>query len=207
MRLQGDLKLYAFLTKHDALPAAAFLAKQVHGTHAVRVTPGMTPGQVAQIEADALWTTEPGLVLAVKTADCAPVLVRNREGTCVAAIHAGWRGAVAGIVAETLKKLPPFEKGGQGGFHNFQAFIGPCISQSVYEIGPEVASQIPAQFLKPGQKDRSYFDLRGLIKWQLEKLGISEISLSQRCTYSEKELYFSARRGDSGRQYSFISCT
>jgi copper oxidase (laccase) domain-containing protein len=100
--------------------------------------------------------------------------------------------------------LPPFEKGGQGGFHNFQAFIGPCISQNVYEIGPEVAAQIPAQFLKPGQNDRSHFDLRGLIRWQLEQLGVKDIQVSKNCTYLEPENYHSARRGDTGRQYSWI---
>ena len=174
----------------------AFLAKQVHGTASIRVTCDMSSEQVALMEADAWWTTEPGITLAVRTADCAPVLIRDRAGTCVAAIHAGWRGAVSGIVPSTLSYL----------HGDLEAFIGPCISQDVYEIGPEVASQIPTQFLKLGDLDRSYFNLRGLIKWQLEQLGVPKIWVSQECTYLESKRYFSARRGDLGRQYSIIRC-
>ncbi|MEI6805873.1 MAG: peptidoglycan editing factor PgeF [Myxococcaceae bacterium] len=178
-----------------------FLAKQVHGTRALRVTHENKLEDIATAEADALWTTEPGILVGIKTADCGPVLLRHKNNLCVAAIHAGWRGAVAGIIPKTLSdicqklNLKPVD---------FEAEVGPCIGFGVYEIGPEVAAQVPGAFLKPGHGDKSYFDLRGLLRCQLEQAGIKNITVSTSCTYSEPENYYSARRGDSGRQVSFI---
>lgn len=179
-----------------------FLAKQVHGVRALRVTRADSIEQIALEEADALWTTEPGVSIGVRTADCAPVLLRHVGGGCVAAIHAGWRGAVGEIVPKTLTEicqvlnLKPAD---------FEAEIGPCIGFDYYEIGPEVAVQIPKAFLKPGSGDRSYFDLRGLIREQLVQAGVQEIKVSKHCTFSEPESYYSHRRGDLGRQVNFIS--
>lgn len=178
-----------------------FLAKQVHGAKALRITHKDSVEHIALQEADALWTTEPGILVGVKTADCGPVLLRHKENLCVAAIHAGWRGAVAEIIPKTLQEICQ-ELNLKAS--DFEAQIGPCIGFDVYEIGPEVAAQIPKAFLKPGNSDRFYFDLRGFLKFQLEQAGVKNITVSEHCTYSEPESYYSARRGDSGRQYSCV---
>lgn len=191
-----------FQTRHDLMPEGVFFAKQVHGTRAVRVTRENTLLQIALEEADALWTTEPSIAVGVKTADCGPVLLRHRAGVCVAAIHAGWKGAVAGIVPKTLLGICR-ELNLEAS--DFEAKIGPCIGFNAYEIGPEVAVQIPGAFLKPGRGDRSYFDLRGLIASQLKNLGVSKIEVSMHCTFSEPETYFSHRRQEAGRQYSWLT--
>lgn len=179
-----------------------FLAKQVHGIKALRITSADSVEEIAKQEADALWTTEPNLSVGVKTADCAPVLLEHKAGSCVAAIHSGWRGTVAGIVPKTLAglcetlNLKPAD---------FKAQIGPCIGFDSYEVGPEVALQFPENFfVKPGKGDRFYLDLRNLIAQQLRQAGVLDIIISQACTFSEPEHYFSARRGDLGRQYSWI---
>lgn len=190
-----------FQTRHESLPPDVFLAKQVHGVRALRIAHEDSIEKIAQQEADALWTTEPGMAVGVRMADCAPVLIRHVGGLCAAAIHAGWRGAVAGIVPKTLTEicqvldLKPAD---------FEAEIGPCIGFDDYEIGPEVAAQIPKAFLRPGLADRSYFDLRGLVREQLMQAGVQEIRVSKHCTFSEPESYYSHRRQDSGRQYSFV---
>ncbi|MEI6790869.1 MAG: peptidoglycan editing factor PgeF [Myxococcaceae bacterium] len=178
-----------------------FLAKQVHGIKALRITSADSVEEIAKQEADALWTTEPNLCVGVKTADCAPVLLKHKTNACVAAIHAGWRGAVAGIVPKTLVdicetlNLKPAD---------FKAQIGACIGFDSYEVGPEVAAQVSRDFVKPGKGDRFYLDLRNLIAQQLRQAGVLDIIISQACTFSEPEHYFSARRGDLGRQYSWI---
>lgn len=191
-----------FQTRHESKPVDMFLAKQVHGARALRVTRADSIEQIAIEEADALWTTEPGIKIGVRTADCGPVLLRHRMGACVAAIHAGWRGAVAGIVPKTLAKICKELNLKPG---DFEVEIGPCIGFDHYEIGPEVAVQIPKDFLKSGSGDRSYFDLRGLLRGQLIQAGVKDIRVSEHCTFSEPETYYSHRKGDSGRQYSFVS--
>jgi YfiH family protein len=190
-----------FQTRHDALPSDVFLAKQVHGVRALRITREDSPQKVAMQEADALWTTEPGIKVGIRTADCGPVLLRHHQNICVAAIHAGWRGAVAGIVPKTLTEICTTLNLNSA---DFDAEIGPCIGADLYEIGPEVAVQISKAFLKPGHGDRSYFDLRGLIAEQLREAGVKNIKISEHCTFSEPENYYSHRRQESGRQYSFI---
>lgn len=193
---------FRFQTRDEALDPKMFLAKQVHGTRALRIGCLDSVKEIALQEADALWTSEPGVLIGVKTADCAPILLRHRSGACVAAIHAGWRGAVAGIVTKTLQEICGVLSLNPA---DFEAQIGPCIGASVYEVGPEVAQQVPKTFLKPGLKDRFYLDLRGLIAKQLVDAGVRDVHISTICTFSDSKHYFSARRGDSERQYSIIS--
>ncbi|MES2504100.1 MAG: polyphenol oxidase family protein [Myxococcota bacterium] len=194
--------LTKFQNRFELLPENAYLAKQVHGTHALRVHASDSQAMIAGTEADALWTTDADVLLAVKTADCGPVLLWHKDGQCAVAIHAGWKGVVANIVGKTLSEVRRETGLSMADFH---AQIGPCLSFDRFEIGPEVASQVSEKFLKSGVGDRSYLDLKGLIRSQLEEAGVVNIEVSENCTLSEPKSYFSNRRGDLGRQYSLVS--
>lgn len=194
--------LKRFQDRSEDRPADMFLTKQVHKDRAIRVLSKDSVADIAAQEADALWTTELGVCVGVKTADCAPVLVWDSANRFVAAIHAGWRGAALGIVPKTLRLIAE-ELGLE--LSDCEAAIGPCIGAAVYEVGPEVTAQVPAEFIKPGQGDRAYLDLRSFVASQLSTLGISKIEISSHCTNSEPENFYSARRGDTGRQYSWVS--
>lgn len=189
-------------------PRALFDPDQVHGTRVVRVTKSDLPSVVAEEQADAIWTTEPGLAVAVQTADCAPVLIASEGGEVVCAIHAGWRGAVAGIVPKTLETIAK-----ETGLlpEHFLAAIGPCIGFEKFEVGPEVAEAVRAfsfanEVMQPGQGDRFYLDLAGLIRRQLKEIGVTRVEALDRCTMTHNDRYFSYRggKGKRGNQISVI---
>lgn len=180
---------------------------QVHGTTVLRAEDACEVLQAA----DASYTTLPGIACGVMTADCLPVLFCNRDGTQVAAAHAGWRGLCAGILEDTIAafSVPACE---------LMAWIGPAISQPHFEVGGEVRDEFMTQFsdLPHGQVDRHflpsptrpghfYGDLVGLAAAQLRALGVTEVSDSGRCCHQQRELFYSYRRdGVCGRQLSLI---
>lgn len=192
---------------------------QVHGTELARVRAGgvlelREEVVEAPVEADALWTDVPGLALAIRTADCAPILVaaRDAEGRAraVAAIHAGWRGAAAGIVACTVKTL------GAAGFDpaHMVASVGPCIGPAAFEVGDEVvdAARVSlggeAPRTRRGPRGRPLLDLFDWTRRLLVRAGIPEASVDvlEACTHDRADLYFSHRRdqGRTGRHLSVI---
>ena len=149
-RLSGPTSVAALARLASTLGAdyeAIAYAQQTHSTHAQRVSHA---GEVP--DCDALWTTEPGLWLAVKTADCVPVLGSFPGG--VVAIHAGWRGAKAGIVPQTLAAIAA-ELG--LGRRDFRLAIGPCIGQANYEVGPEVVAGIDGAFWRAGEDSGKFW--------------------------------------------------
>ncbi len=113
--------------------------------------------------ADALVTRQPGLALVVITADCAPVLFAA-DGI-VAAAHAGWRGAVAGVLEATLDAMRTL------GARDIRACVGPCIGQDSYEVGADVADQVGGAFLRPGNPGKWWFDLAGYCAHRLTVAG------------------------------------
>lgn len=173
---------------------------QVHGgaVHAVRAGQAAHPGP-SDTRADALVTRDGARVLAVRIADCAPVLIASSDGRAVAAVHAGWRGVVAGVVRNALAALRA-EDGGQC----FVAAVGPCLSVMHFEIGPEVAAEFEREFgpttphLRPGPRGRPLLDLKGALREQLEHAGVEEVDVMPHCTYADAERFFSHRR-DAGR--------
>lgn len=173
--------------------------KQVHGIEVVTAEPDNI-----EREGDAVWTDKPGLPCAVLTADCLPVLFCDAAGTRVASAHAGWKGLQAGVLEATVKAMGEAPD-------QLMAWFGPAISQTHFEVGPEVREAFlqshpdaEAAFV-PGQGDRWYGDLYCLAKQRLEKLGLTQISGGQFCTY-EDQRWFSYRRDGtkSGRFATLI---
>jgi len=169
------------------------IARQVHGAHCEPVETAWDPA--VPVEADALATCEPGLILGVTTADCVPVLLADPEAGVVAAAHAGWRGALKGIVESTLGRMG--ELGARP--ERTLAAIGPCIAWKSYEIGPD----LEAAFLEadPGnsryfedRRGRRHFDLPGFLAGRLARAGVVGVDRIARDTFAEAPIFFSYRR-------------
>ena len=171
---------------------------QVHGS---TVLTASTAGEVG--EADALVSTTAGLALVVQVADCVPVLLADESAGVIGAVHAGWRGAVADVVRVAVDRMK--QLGAQPGA--MQAYIGPAICGSCYEVGPEVVEQVGKVMpTAPGRTSwgTPSVDLRSGMRERLERLGINS-ELLGKCTYEHPETYFSYRRdGVTGRQAGVI---
>ena len=178
--------------------------KQVHGTRVVEASDKAE----GPIEADACYSDSPGRACAVLTADCLPVFLCNEDATEVAAVHAGWRGLAAGVIGEALKRFDSAPA-------DIHAWLGPAISADHYEVGedvikafadsPHFVSLPVAQAFsqKPGGKWTA--DLYELARMQLRSLGVRSASGGDRCTYREKDYFYSFRRdGETGRFASLI---
>lgn len=161
---------------------------------------------LGQTPADAVWTDQPNQVCAVMTADCLPILITNQAASLVAAVHAGWRGLADGIIARTLDVLPEHPS-------NLIAWIGPAISQAHFEVGQDVVEAFAVQepslghFFKPSRTESAkfYADLAGIADYRLKQLGVEQVFLSGRCSYSEPAEFYSYRRdGQTGRMASVI---
>lgn len=185
------------LVKKAMLPQEPEWLNQTHST------------EVAQLDcshirdADASMTQQIAQVAVVLTADCLPLLVCNQQGTEVAAIHAGWKGLLDGIIIKTIKKM-------QSKPCDLSVWLGPAISQKHFEVGDEVKQQFcdtyshVTQFFKP-TKDKYMADLYGLAKEQLRKMGIKSIHGGEFCSYADKDKFYSYRRdGITGRMASLI---
>jgi YfiH family protein len=199
-----------------ALTARSLLtAHQVHSATAVVVDKAWSTE--ARPRADAIVTATPGLALGVLTADCAPVLFADGEAGVVAAAHAGWRGAIGGVLEATLAAM------GQLGARtaNIAAAVGPCIGQPAYEVGWDFEQEFlkrdphSGQFFARPNGDsgsRPHFDLAGYVAQRLSRAGIAVAGLAP-CTYAQEEHFFSYRRSqarkepDYGRQISAIVLT
>ena len=184
---------------------ALFSCNQVHENGVVVVDDGSDVDDVAARAADALVTRQRGSAVGVRTADCAPILLAVDDGSAVAAAHAGWRGAVGGVVEAAVVALgaPP---------SRIVAAVGPCIGPLAFEVGPEVAAAAAAVvditgLVAGGQGDRSFVDLAGLCVRLLKKAGVERVDVVGGCTVEQAALYFSHRRehGKTGRQMSAIA--
>lgn len=184
---------------------------QVHGANAIVID--QLPDFNALPKADAVVTATPGLVVGVVTADCGPVLLADAEARIVAAAHAGWRGAVGGILAAAVDAMVGL--GADRG--RIAAAVGPCIHQQAYEVGPEFEARFTAidpdhkRFFTPADaRGKSKFDLPGFIEQELHKCGVASVEPSKQCTHTAESLFYSYRRGqtrgepDYGRQISAI---
>jgi len=187
-------------------PEALVGVHQVHGV-AVAVCDG--PWESRPV-ADALVTARPGLLLGVVTADCGPVLFADARAGIVGAAHAGWRGAVAGVLEATLEAMRAL------GARQITAVVGPCIGQPSYEVGADLRDAVLAEtgegegFFIPGQRpERWQFDLPGYCLARLRAAG-AEAHASFDDTLAQPEQFFSHRRrtlageGPIGHQLSAI---
>ncbi len=185
---------------------AIYTLKQVHSATAIRVFKKDLE-KVGLLEGDAIWTTD-NIAIGVQTADCAPILVASDDGVAIAAIHAGWRGAVANIALKTIETM---SKDLSSPKNRFVAAIGPCIGFDAFEVGPEVVEEAKKScdlkgIVKKGQGDRFFLDLAGLIEKQLRRGGVERVEIIRECTASNIDKYFSYRgnRGLRGDQLSVI---
>jgi YfiH family protein len=185
----------------DAPPVAAL--KQVHSA---RVVPVDGPGFAG--EGDALVTRRPGLALSVITADCVPVLLSM--GDAIAAVHAGWRGAVAGVVPAAVEELRRVA-GASANETPPVAWIGPAIGACCYEVGPDVAAQVVAasgeEVSTPGPAGKPHVDVARAVELQLRRAGIADVRrLGPSCTRCDPELLWSYRRdgAKAGRNIAYV---
>lgn len=182
------------------------LPRQTHSDHVAWVE---APGRPE--DTDAVITRTPGLPVAVKTADCIPVLVYDSAQKVVAAIHAGWRGTVSRIVQKTVREMykPSSITQYPSPITHLHAIIGPGISQESFEVGDEVYDA----FLQAGfpmeriatRMEKWHIDLWEANRWLLEECGITDITVAGIDTMTSAE-YFSARREtiNTGRNYNVI---
>ncbi len=189
-------------------PEALVSVHQVHSARAVTIdTCGPSPAR-----ADGMATATPGLALAVLTADCQPVLFRDPEAGVIGAAHAGWRGALDGVLEATVEAMESLGARRE----SIRAGIGPTISQRAYEVGPEFLDAFLAEdpgnsrFFANGEGDRYHFDLPGYSLARLRGLGLAAAEWTRHCTYGDPERFYSYRRSvhrgevDYGRLVSVI---
>jgi hypothetical protein len=184
---------------------------QVHSASAVTVTePWDIPDNP---KADAMATGRPGIALGILAADCAPVLLADPEARVVGAAHAGWNGALAGVVESAVKAM--LRLGARP--ERIRAAIGPCISKEAYEVGPEFEARFRAadaantRFFIPSPRAGHWqFDLESYVAQRLARAGVSTVERLSACTYAREADFFSYRRAthrreaDYGRQLSAI---
>lgn len=187
----------------------------VHQIHSPNVAVVTAENRHERPKADAMVTNVAGIVIGVLTADCGPVLFADPEAGVIGAAHAGWKGAVGGVLENTIEAMVGL--GAQR--DNIVACLGPSISQDNYEIGPERVEELLQidpnyrKFFKPSNKEgHALFDLQGLTIERLEKSGVAAQNLGI-CTYPDADRFFSFRRTthlaepDYGRQIAAIALT
>ena len=181
------------------LPSEPLWLEQVHGTRVLA-----WPEQVDDRCADASTTTQTGRVCVVMTADCLPLLLCNRQGSRVAAVHAGWRGLAAGVFEQAVAAF------GQPG-DKLLAWLGPAIGPLAFEVGDEVRGRFLAQdpaagdAFRPVRPGHWMADIYQLARLRLQRLGIGFIGGGDYCTVTDRKRFFSYRRdGVTGRMASLI---
>ncbi len=183
-----------------ALGAQPVWVRQVHGTDVVRLHAGAGTAPLAA--ADAVWTTERGLACTVGAADCMPVLLALRDGSAVAAAHAGWRGLAAGVLPAAVQAVCA-ETGARP--QDFLAWLGPCLGPKHFEVqadvlaafGADLGNADPLHFKPAPTRDglpRWHANLPALARLQLQRAGVQDITDDGRCTFSDPSNFFSFRR-------------
>lgn len=187
----------------DYVPTAPLWLNQTHSTTVVN----WDQQDYTVIDADAAITRKHQKVCVVMTADCLPILLTNKNGSFVAAIHAGWRGLNNGIIQNTIKQLTVAEK------EDIIAFIGPAINQECFEVGAEVREE----FLNNNSYDKQFFisstntakfmcNLRGIAEQRLLELGVQSKNIfnSQICTKCHPEWFFSYRQNSNTGRFATL---
>jgi polyphenol oxidase len=194
------------------LPSAALVT--VHQVHSATCVYASAPWpDDARPHADAIVTDRPNLLLGVLTADCGPVLLADTQNGVVAAAHAGWGGALGGIIASTVACMTAHG----AKIENIVAAVGPCIASRSYEVGEDMRGKFLRddeahdRFFAAGRQTNKYqFDLEGFIALRLAQAGVSQVDLLGVDTYGQSADFFSYRRtthageSDYGRQISLI---
>lgn len=199
--VQGNRKKLA--SACNLSPEAFGWLNQVHGTNAVAL-PASPEGLIP--EADASYTETAGVVCAILSADCLPVILCDYDGTTVAAAHAGWRSLAGGVLENLVVQL------GLPG-HRLMAWLGPAIGPDVFEVGPEVKAAFVAHspqaaeaFSMAGARSGHYLaDIYLLARQRLEAMGVEQIFGGGFCTVTDSQRFYSYRRdGQTGRMATII---
>jgi YfiH family protein len=185
---------------------------QVHSPNVIRVSEPWDPVNAPQ--ADAMVCDRPGIALGVLTADCAPVLFADRTAHVIGAAHAGWKGAITGVIEATIEAMLALGAARE----RIIAAIGPCISRDAYEVGPEfrdrflTEGEANARWFTPSAREGYFmFDLPAYTAARLEAARIAAVATLGLCTYQDERRFFSYRRTthrgepDYGRQISAIA--
>ena len=195
-------------------PHRLLTAFQIHSPQVV-VAEAPWPPQ-SRPRGDAIVTSTPGLAIGVTTADCGPILLADPQARVIGAAHAGWRGALAGIVEATVEAMERL--GAERS--QIRAALGPMIRQSNYEVGPDLIARFDAEdsagdrfFVPASREGHALFDLAAYIAARLHRAGIGEMEDLGLCTYADPTRFFSFRRSthrakaDYGRHVSAIALT
>ena len=185
-----DLDVQALVTVH-----------QHHSSDVISVDGPLTDAA----KADAIVTATPGLALGIMTADCQPVLFADSEAGVIGGAHAGWKGALGGVLETTIDAMEALGAKRAA----ISAVIGPSISQRAYEVGPEFldtftdADPENARFFAQGNGDRFQFDLIGFGLHRLREAGVGHVEWTGHCTYSDPARFFSYRRSVHEKQADY----
>jgi YfiH family protein len=188
----------------DAMSAPATHLMGVHQIHSADVITVTQPGS-DKPKADALVTSTPGLVLSVLTADCEPVLFADADASVIGAAHAGWRGALDGVLDATIEAMVALGATRS----NITAVIGPTISQRAYEVGPEFMDAFVdddpdnTRFFAQGAGDRVQFDLPAFGLHRLRTAGVGHAEWTGHCTYSDPARFYSYRRSVHNKEADY----
>lgn len=186
---------------------------QVHGPTVFVVQRGSPAHEGPSPKADALVTDDPNVVVAVRVADCAPVLLASEDGRVVGAVHAGWRGVVAGVLPNAVRAMVALSREHSESSlapASILAAIGPCIEAPSFEVGEEVVAEFVRAFPDrwkeivhaPGSIKTSrgepnakhHVDIKAALRIQLEALGVARVDVLPGCTFCDAERFFSHRR-------------
>lgn len=188
---------------------------QLAGVHQVHSADVVTLGEASQpkaMKADAMVTDTPGVCLSILTADCQPVLFYDPEAQVIGAAHAGWKGAINGVLEATIDAMVKLGAKRE----SIRAAIGPSISQAAYEVGPEFFETFldhdgeNSRFFAGGNGNRMHFDLPAFGLHCMREAGLRDVEWIRHCTYSDPDRFYSYRRSvhaqeaDYGRLISTI---
>ena len=190
-----------------------FVATQVHGADVIRVGAGDVVADVAEIKADGLISDAAGLAVGVFVADCIPVLMADPRTGAFAAVHAGWRGTLAGVVPAAVRRLVA-DLGVRP--EDLRVALGPAIGVCCFEVGDEVVAAVEqvvpaaasAGAIRVGARGRAHVDLKGLNRMLLDAEGVlaGNVDAGPECTSCDRARFFSYRRdqGQTGQAFGFI---
>ncbi len=192
-----------WLKQQANMPAAPVWLNQTHSTDVVTVIEPTTD----ILDADGAFTTAKGVVCSAMTADCLPVILTDTNGTQVAAVHAGWRGLAGGIIENAVAKFSNLDSE-----NKIIAWLGPAIGKQAFEVGDDVLEafvsfdpQAKLAFKAKPEQGKWLANMSQLATQRLEKVGVSEVTDSNLCTFSDPDAFYSYRRdGITGRQATFI---
>lgn len=182
-------------------PDALMGVYQVHSPNVVTVT----EPNAERPKADALVTATPGIALSVLSADCQPVLFADANAGVIGAAHAGWKGALDGVLETALDAMEALGAARK----NISAVIGPCISQTAYEVGPEFFEDFIAKdpafarFFANGKDGKYQFDLPALGLHRLRAAGVGQAEWTRHCTYADPARFYSYRRTTHNKEADY----